>query len=123
MQTFLKAQAASITATLVDFLITVALVEIFGCWYVVATVCGTVAGALTHFLISRHWVFTAGDGKIHHQAIKYFLVWVVYLMISTGTIFLITNYLSINYIISKVLVASALSISYNYFLHKKFVFK
>jgi putative flippase GtrA len=123
MLTFLKAQAASITATAVDFFTTIMLVEVFGWGYVLATICGTVAGAITHFLMSRHWVFEASDGKIHSQGLKYFLVWIVYLFLSTGSIFLITNYLGVNYILSKVFVASIMSISYNYLLHKKFVFK
>jgi putative flippase GtrA len=123
MVTFLKAQAASITATAVDFLTTVILVKVFGCWYVVASAIGTVAGGGTHFSIGRHWVFEASDGKIHSQALKYFLVWAVYLLISTGLVFLVTHYGGINYIISKVIVAVLMSVSYNYFMHKKFVFK
>ena len=123
MFTFLKAQAASITATAVDFLIYLILFGIFGIWYIAATVCGTICGAITHFLLSRHWVFQAANGKIHSQGLKYFLVWIVYLSLSTLFIFLITNYLGVNPVISKVIVASGMSISYNYFLHKKFVFK
>jgi putative flippase GtrA len=120
---FFKAQAASIMATAVDFLITIVLVKFFGCWYVIGSAAGTIAGGITHFSMSRHWVFSAADGKIHSQAVKYFLVWGVYLLLSTAFVFLITNYAGINYIISKMLVSVLLSISYNYFLHKKFVFK
>ena len=119
MLTFLKAQAASIIATAVDFLTTIILVEVFGCWYVAANITGTVLGALTHFSLGRHWVFGAADRKIRSQALKYLLVWVVYLLLSTAGVFLITNYGGINYIISKVIVAVTMSISYNYFLHKK----
>src|SRR5450631_1924378 len=120
---FLKAQAASIIATAVDFLTTIILVKYFGCWYVIGSALGTIAGGITHFAMSRHWVFGAADGKIHSQAIKYFLVWAVYLLVSTGFVFLITNYAGINYSISKMLVSFLMSISYNFFLHKKFVFK
>jgi putative flippase GtrA len=123
MATFLKAQAASITATAVDFLTTIILVKFFGCWYVLGSAIGTIAGGVTHFSMGRHWVFEATDGKIHSQALKYFLVWAVYLLISTGLVFFITNYSGINYIISKILVSVLMSVSYNYFLHKKFVFK
>jgi|ERR1022692_134947 putative flippase GtrA len=120
---FFKAQAAAIIATAVDFLTTVILVKFFGCWYVIASAVGTIAGGVTHFSMSRKWVFGAADGKIHSQALKYFFVWGVYLSISTGFVYLITNYGGINYILSKMLVSVLLSISYNYFLHKKFVFK
>ncbi|HVM88654.1 MAG TPA: GtrA family protein [Puia sp.] len=123
MFTFLKAQAASITATAVDFFVTILLVEVFGLSIVVANVCGIISGAVTHFLISRHWVFEAAVGKIRPQVLKYFLVWIVYLLLNTGLVFLLTSYVRINYIIAKILVASVMSVSYNYFLHKKFVFK
>jgi putative flippase GtrA len=120
---FLKAQAASIIATVVDFLITILLVKFFGCWYVIATAVGTIVGGITHFSMGRHWVFSAADGKIHSQALKYFLVWGVYILSSTAFVFVITNYAGINYIISKMFVSAILSLSYNYVLHKKFVFK
>jgi len=120
---FLKAQTASIIATIVDFLTTILLVKFFGCWYVIATAIGTIAGGVTHFSMARHWVFSAADGKIHTQALKYFLVWGVYILLSTAFVFIITNYAGLNYIVSKIIVSVLLSISYNYILHKKFVFK
>lgn len=123
MLTFFKAQAASVTATAVDFFVYIMMFEVFGVWYVAATVCGTISGALAHFLLSRLWVFQATGGKIHAQGLKYFMVWAIYLLLSTLFIFLITDYLGLNPIMSKIIVASCLSISYNYFLHKKFVFK
>ena len=123
MVTFLKAQAASIIATAVDFLVAIALVKGFGWWYVPASATGTVAGGMAFFLMGRNWVFEATEGKIHSQALKYFLVWAVYLLISTCAVFLITHYEGVNYIISKVFVAVLMSAIYNYFLHKKFVFK
>jgi len=123
MFTFFKAQTASVIATVVDFLITILLVKFFGCWYVIATAVGTIGGGIMHFSMGRHWVFSAADGKIHTQALKYFLVWGVYILLSTAFVFIITNYAGLNYIVSKIIVSVLLSISYNYILHKKFVFK
>jgi putative flippase GtrA len=123
MLTFLKSQVASITATIVDFIVTIILVEIFKCSYVYATIAGTASGGITYFLISRRWVFDARGGDINTQMIKYLLVWIVYLLISTTCVFVITHYLGVSYILSKVLVAVLMSISYNYVLNKKFVFK
>lgn len=123
MLTFLKSQIASITATMVDFIITIVLVEFFKCSYILATVAGTASGGLTYFIISRRWVFDAREGDINTQLIKYLLVWIVYLLISTTSVFIITHYFEVNYILSKVLVSVLMSISYNYVLNKKFVFK
>ena len=123
MLTFIKAQADSLTATLVDFIVTILLVEGFHCWYVVGTAAGTVSGGITHFSLGRSWVFKAGEGKIQAQALKYLLVWIVYLLLNTGSVFLITRYSGASYIYSKVCVSLLMGVSYNYLLHKKFVFK
>ena len=123
MFTFFKAQAASLTATLVDFLVTIVLVEVFHCWYVIGSAVGTFSGGVTHFSLGRSWVFKARDGKIHTQIIKYLLVWIVYLLLNTGSVFLLTRYTGANYIYSKICVSILMGVSYNYVLHKKFVFK
>lgn len=41
MFTFLKAQAASLAASAVDFLVTIIAVELCGFWYVAGTIVGT----------------------------------------------------------------------------------
>ncbi|MBS1915623.1 MAG: GtrA family protein [Bacteroidetes bacterium] len=128
MVTFFKAQAASITATVVDFLATIILVEVFHCWYLLGSIIGTVAGGITHFMLSRNWVFNAKDGKVHWQAVKYILVWIVYLLLTTGGVYIVTTYVfndygKLNYVLSKITVAVIMSVCYNYVLHKKFVFK
>jgi putative flippase GtrA len=76
MATFIKAQAASLTATIVDFTVTVLLKEVFHCWYLLASILGTVSGGVVNFMMNRSWVFRARDKKIHYQAIKYILVWI-----------------------------------------------
>ena len=123
MFTFLKAQAASLTATLVDFLTTIILVEIFHCWYLLGSVIGTIVGGITHFSLSRIWVFSAREGKIQNQAVKYMLVWIVYLLLTNSGVYVLTHYGNLNYILSKASVALLMSVCYNYVLHKKFVFK
>ena len=123
MFTFLKAQLASFAATAVDFFVLIILVEVFHCWYVVATALGTIAGGVTHFMLGRNWVFGASAGEIQRQAVKYSVVWIVYLLLSTAGVYAITHYVGANYIVSKVFVSVVLSIGYNYMLHKKYVFK
>jgi len=123
MLTFLKAQAASILATFIDFLVTLILVEVFHCWYVFGNMTGTVAGGITHFLLGRVWVFDARDKKKSMQAAKYVLVWMGYILLHSSLVFLITHFIKTNYIVSKVCVSVLLGIGYNYQLHKKFVFK
>lgn len=123
MATFIKAQAASFTATAVDFGITIVLKEWAGCWYLLASILGTVSGGVVNFAMNRSWVFQAKDKKIHFQAIKYVLVWFGNLVLVSGGVFLFTHYGGISYLVSKITVSLLVGIFYNYVLQKKFVFK
>lgn len=122
MLTFFKVQTASLTASLVDFSLTIVCVQFLGIWYILGTVIGTVSGAIVNFLMSRHWVFNSKAKAIKSQAFRYIIVWVGYLLLVTSGIYLLTHYAGVNYIISKVLTAGIIGVPYNYFLQKKFIF-
>ena len=123
MATFIKAQTASLTATIVDFSVTVLLKEVFHCWYLLASILGTISGGSVNFLMNRSWVFRAHNKKIHFQAIKYILVWVGNLVLVSGGVFVLTRYCGFSYIVSKITISLIVGIFYNYVLQKRFVFK
>lgn len=121
---FIKAQAASLIASIIDFLSTVLLVEVMGWPKVVSGATGTTIGGITNFMLGRHWVFNAPNKrKMHHQAIKYLLVWMGNFVLNTGGLALMVNVFNANYIFSKVLVSLTVGFTYNYLLQKRFVFK
>jgi putative flippase GtrA len=72
----MKAQVVSLVASLTDFIATIILVEVFGLWYLLGSITGTVVGGITSFIIGRSWVFDGSGKKVHIQAIKYAVVWV-----------------------------------------------
>ncbi|MBV9987715.1 MAG: GtrA family protein [Chitinophagaceae bacterium] len=121
--TFFKAQAASLTATAVDFSTTVILKEALGCWYLLASMLGTICGGIVNFSMNRRWVFSARDKKMHFQAVKYVLVWVGNLALVSSGVFLLTHYCGLTYLVSKVTVSIFVGFFYNYTLQKRFVFK
>ena len=123
MFTFIKAQAASLTASLVDILLTIFFVEVFQCWYMTGSILGTLSGGVTHFTMCRNWVFDASGRKMPGQILKYILVWNGNLLLTSSGIFLVTHYMEINYAISKIMISVLVGISYNYLLQKNFVFK
>ena len=123
MATFIKAQAASLSATAVDFSVTVILKELFHCWYLLASILGTLCGGIVNFSMSRRWVFRARDKKIHVQVIKYGVVWAGNLVLVSSGVFALTNYGGISYLVSKITVSAMVGIFYNYVFQKKFVFK
>ncbi|RNI25712.1 GtrA family protein [Rufibacter latericius] len=123
MLTFLKAQTASVGATVVDFLVTVLAVELLGSWYVLATVLGTASGGITHFALGREWVFNAEDSSLVAQAFRYFIIWSGSLFLNAAGVYLITHHTGVSYIISKVITSLVVGVGYNYQMQKKFVFK
>jgi len=83
MRTFSKAQIASLLASGVDFGVTFLLLQWLGVPPVAASArvtfygaSGTLCGGVTHFMISRTWVFNAQEQKWVAQLNRYVLVWV-----------------------------------------------
>ncbi|MEO9021588.1 MAG: GtrA family protein [Ginsengibacter sp.] len=124
MFTFLKAQASSLTATFIDFSVTVLSKEIFGIWYVVANICGNISGGIANFFINRSWVFEGSTGKkMKNQMIRYILVWGSSAVLNTLGLWLLTRFGSLNYILSKIIISLLVGWGFNYILQKKYVFK
>lgn len=123
MVTFVKAQAASLAATIVDFSVFIILTEWLNCWYLAASITGTISGGITNFLLSRVWVFDATQGKVPKQAFKYILVWAGNLLLVSGGVFVVTEYAQLTPLASKIIVSLIVGFTYNYMLQKKFVFK
>ena len=120
---FLRYNVAAIIATAVDFVILIALTEIFQLWYFLSAIIGAIAGGIVAFMFSRNWVFKKRDGKITTQALKYILVWGTSIFLNTYGLYLFVEYLDFHYIVSKVIVAIIVGIGFNFFMHKYFIFK
>jgi putative flippase GtrA len=118
-----RSQIASLTATLVDFSSLIFLVEIGHVWYVAATATGAFLGALINFILGRHWSFVANDEAVRGQAIRYAAVSAVSLLLNSLGVYLLTDYLKIHYVISKVIIAFLVGILFNFPLHRSFVFR
>ena len=122
MLRYFKAQASSLTATCVDFLVTLLAMNFLNSWYLVASIIGTISGGMVNFYINRNWVFDASSKALKWQAFKYVLVWIVNLILVTLGVYLLTHFFNINYMLSKVLVSITVGISYNYYMQKLFIF-
>jgi putative flippase GtrA len=122
MATFLKAQASSLTATAVDYLVTF-LLQILFQWSMPASILGTVSGGVVNFTMNRSWVFEARNKKIQSQAIKYILVWIGNLILVTVGVYVLIKWGGLDLMVAKIIVSLIVGFFYNYFLQKKFVFK
>lgn len=119
----IKAQAAAAAGTAVDFLVTIAGVEVFHCWYLVATVPGNTAGGLANFYPGRYLVFRAAQQSAPAQGVRYFVVWLGSMLLNAAGVYLFTQVLHANYLHSKVVVSLLVGVGFNYFLQVHFVFK
>lgn len=127
MFTFIKAQAASVIATIVDFVVTILLVKLFvlqeDIAITAAAATGTISGGIVNFMLGREWVFLARHRTRTSQASRYFLVWAGNLLLNAGGVYTLIHYSSINYVTAKVLISVLVAFSYNYFLQKRYVFR
>ena len=123
MITFVKAQAASFIASMADYFITISCVELAGFWYVVGSSIGTIVGGVTNFSLGRHWVFRGGEAERNIQLLRYAVVWMGYLLLTTFGVYLLTHFGGFNYIVSKVMVTLFMAIAYSYPLQKRYVFR
>ncbi|HUB59765.1 MAG TPA: GtrA family protein [Puia sp.] len=129
MITFTKAQLASLAATGVDFLVTFLLLRWAGLPSAAASgrvtiygATGTICGGITHFSISRHWVFDAREGKWAGQVNRYLLVWIGNLALNVAGLYLLSR-AGCPPMLAKVITATTVAIVYNYTLQKRWVFK
>ena len=119
---FAKSTATSVFTTALDFGLLATLVEIAHVNYVLATFLGSVLGATTNFLINRHWAFQASKGHAGHQVLRYLLVQAGSAGIHTGGVYVLTHFAGAPYLVSKVIVATAAYLGWNYPMLKYFVF-
>jgi len=122
-QSFTRAQASSVIATLADFTTLVALVEMLGLWYVTATAIGALVGAVVNFMLGRHWSFVALQGRIEHQIFKYSIISGLSLLLNTLGVYVFTDLVGLKYTLSKLIVAGLVGIFFNFPLHRSFVFR
>lgn len=119
---FIKTQASSVIASMVDFAITAICVELLGIWYLTGAVTGSVCGGITSFVLGRNWVFKKEDKQIRKQVMRYIVVWNGSILLNAAGVYVFTHYLGLQYLLSKVLVAVTIGFTYNYALQKKYVF-
>jgi putative flippase GtrA len=117
-----KLQLSSLLATSIDFLITISFIGILEMWYLAATMLGTLCGGIVQFYLNRNWVFSAQKGNIRYQAVRYGAIWAGSLLLNGGGVYLLTHFLSFNYLAGKIVISLIMGCTYNYLLQSHFVF-
>lgn len=120
---FLRYNIAAVIATAADFSTLLFFTEVLEVNYVLSTGLAATIGAVIAFTLGRYWAFVSTETKKSTQIAKYFIVATGSIVLNTLGVYLITNYLSQDYKVSKVIVAVLLAVAYNYPLSKNYTFK
>ena len=120
---FSKASLSALAATAADFLVTAALAQGLGLYYVHATWIGAVTGGVLNCIINYRWVFRAeGCSKIM-VAIRYFLVWAASILLNTAGTWALTEFAAPAFLVNKVITSVVVAVCWNYPLQRHFVYR
>ena len=124
--TFAKAQVSAFIGGLSDYAIMVFVTEVFHVHYTISIAIGGIIGAIINFSLNKDWTFRNKSqpykSSVRKQLLKFVLVVLNSILLkSTGT-FLITNFIRIDYKISRIIVDLMVSLLFNYTLQKHWVF-
>ncbi|MBT8230478.1 MAG: GtrA family protein [Saprospiraceae bacterium] len=122
-ESFFKSQLSSFLATAVDFVTLVILTELFGIYYLVSTAIASAFGAIVSFLLGRYWAFKRPESFIVAQAFRYAVASGIILMANVAGMYFFTDILSIQYLISKIIVAIITGILISFPLFRYFVYQ
>jgi putative flippase GtrA len=115
--------AAAVLATVIDYVVMIAGVELAGLAPVAATPIGAFAGALTSFTANRHFTYRGAAGvAMRAQAWRYALVSGVSLGLNTAGEWLFHHVWGVQYMLARVITSIIVSNVWNYPTMKLFVF-
>jgi len=119
---FVKAQLSSSLATLVDWLLLVLLIAV-GVHYLLAVLCGAVAGAVTDFSVKKWWVFRPRGGRFEGQVTRYILVSATSAGLNCLLAYAFVDGLGMPKTPGVIAASAFVGIAWNYPMHRFFVFQ
>lgn len=122
-KTFGKAQVSSFVGGMTDYAVMLLLTEVFGVYYVLSIVAGGVIGAVVNFSINRYWTFNATGERKREQLPRFVLVVAGSIALKSGGTWLMTEFLHLDYRISRIIVDGIVAIGWNFTMQKLWVFK
>jgi putative flippase GtrA len=117
-----KHQVSSLIATIVDYLVMIAAVEVLSVSPVLATVLGATSGAIVNFRLGRNWTFGATSERASSQAWRYGLVSATSLALNALGVYVLASLLGVHYLVARLGTGLAVSLFWNFPLQRRFVF-
>lgn len=121
VQQFFRFAVVGGTGTSFHFLILIILVRLAGSDPVMASIWGSIGGALVNYILNYHWTFKSN--KLHRKALPMFLM-VAFscLALNAAIMTVIINIYGIQYILSQI-IATAIVLLWNFGANKAWTFK
>lgn len=123
---FAKAQVSAFLGGVLDYLIMIACTELLHIHYTISIAIGGIIGAIVNFSINRYWTFNANQANkspVGFQLAKFIFVVAGSIALKSSGTYLFTNWLRLDYKISRIMVDIIVSLGFNYVLQKYWVFK
>jgi putative flippase GtrA len=120
--TFARFHVGAFAATVVDFGVMIALVELAGLQPVSATVAGAALGALTNFLLGRMWVFRERVEHWAAQGWRYAVVSAASAGLNAAGEHLLHDVARVEYVEARVVVSLVVTLLWNFPMQRLFVF-
>lgn len=123
IRTFSKAQISAFSGGLVDYAVMIICTELFHVYYPISIIISGLVGAVVNFSINRYWTYRVHHLGVGKQLIKFIVVVLGSILLKSLGTYLVTNWLLIDYKISRVLVDIVVSLGFNYTLQTYWVFR
>lgn len=120
---FIKAQASAFIGGLVDYSIMIVCTELAHIHYTVSILISGLIGAVVNFMINRYWTYQADKIEVKGQLLKFIAVVIGSILLKSSGTYLFTNWLKIDYKISRVITDILVSLGFNYTLQTYWVFR
>jgi putative flippase GtrA len=120
---FLKAQVSAFIGGMVDYLAMIVFTELVGIHYTLSILISGSIGAIINFSINRKWTFQAENVNLQYQVPKFIVMVIGSIFLKSAGTYLFTNWLTIDYKISRVITDIIVSLGFNYTLQNYWVFK
>lgn len=120
--TFFKAQASAFIGGISDYAIMLFCTEVLGIHYTLSIVISGTLGAVVNFSINKYWTFKS-PSPIGGQLVRFVFVVLGSIALKSSGTYLVTEFVQIDYKISRIIVELVVSLLFNYPLQRYWVFK
>jgi putative flippase GtrA len=127
LKIFVKAQFSAFICGMCDYVIMILLTELAGLHYTVSIAVACTLGAIMNFSVNKIWTFSSKSNaykfSLPQQLWRFLFVVVSSIGLKMLGTYLLTQFMHIDYKISRIVTDMLVSVLYNYMLQRYWVFK